>query len=194
MEELKAVFAANLIVLRTGAGMTQTELAEKLHYSDKSVSKWERAEAVPDAYVLTQIAAIFGVTVDELLVENTRWERKKKSPPVEYSRRSVVLCTLAGIWTLCMLEFVILWILGHVYWITFVAAVPISLIVLLIFNSAWNAGRHNVWLVAVLVAAVVVLVYLAMLRFNLWQLFLVLVPAEAVVFLAFRIPLVRKHK
>ena len=84
--------------------------------------------------------------------------------------------------------------MGHVYWITFVAAVPISLIVLLIFNSTWNAGRHNVWLVAVLVAAVVVLVYLAMLRFNLWQLFLVLVPAEAVVFLAFRIPLVRKHK
>ena len=52
MDELKAVFAANLIRLRTGANLTQAELGEKLHYTDKAVSKWERAESVPDAMVL----------------------------------------------------------------------------------------------------------------------------------------------
>ena len=62
LEELKLVTAANLIKLRTGAGMTQAELGAQLNYSDKSISKWERGEAIPDAYVLTQIAALFGVT------------------------------------------------------------------------------------------------------------------------------------
>ena len=52
MEDLKFITAANIISLRTKAGMTQAQLAELLNYSDKSVSKWERAEAVPDAYVL----------------------------------------------------------------------------------------------------------------------------------------------
>ena len=56
MDELKAIFASNLIKLRTGAGLTQAELGEMLHYSDKSVSKWERAEAIPDAFVLKAIA------------------------------------------------------------------------------------------------------------------------------------------
>lgn len=52
MDELKLIFASNLIRLRTAAGMTQAELGEQLNYSDKSISKWERGEAIPDAAVL----------------------------------------------------------------------------------------------------------------------------------------------
>ena len=70
MDELKLIFASNLIRLRTAAGMTQAELAEKINYSDKSISKWERGEAIPDAFVLKQMAAIFKVTVDYLLTSN----------------------------------------------------------------------------------------------------------------------------
>ena len=51
MEDLKLIFASNLIRLRTSAGMKQSELGEQLNYSDKSISKWERAEALPDAAV-----------------------------------------------------------------------------------------------------------------------------------------------
>ena len=50
MDELKLIFASNLIRLRTAAGMTQAELGEQLNYSDKSISKWERGEAIPDAH------------------------------------------------------------------------------------------------------------------------------------------------
>ena len=39
MDELKLIFASNLIRLRTAAGMTQAELGEQLNYSDKSISK-----------------------------------------------------------------------------------------------------------------------------------------------------------
>ena len=57
MDELKLIFASNLIRLRTAAGMTQAELGEQLNYSDKSISKWERGEGLPDVYILAQIAS-----------------------------------------------------------------------------------------------------------------------------------------
>ena len=90
LSELKLISASNIIRLRTEAGMTQAELGAKLNYSDKTISKWERGEAIPDAYVLTQLAAMFGVTVDYLLSSHTDWEprgmrrrkrRRKRIPP-----------------------------------------------------------------------------------------------------------------
>ncbi len=59
-------------VLRKANGMTQQELADKLLVSDKTVSKWERDERMPDISLLPAIAEIFGITTDELL----RGERK----------------------------------------------------------------------------------------------------------------------
>ena len=190
MDELKASFASNLIRLRTAAGLTQTALGEKLHYSDKAVSKWERAESVPDAYVLTELAKLFGVTVDQLLSPNAHWA-PPPTPATEtetYSRQFIILCTIAAIWTLCMVEFVVVWIvLGAIHWIVFVTAVPLSLVALLVFNSIWYRGKRNMFIVMALVLSLVLLIYLLLLKYNIWQVFLILVPAELLVFLAFRI-------
>ena len=150
MEDLKLIFASNLIRLRTAAGMTQAELGDKLSYSGKSVSKWERGEAVPDAANLLKIAEIFGVTVDALLREGCTAESWQKKPR-SYSKRDVCLVALSGIWTLAFMVFVIFWILQSVQWIVFVCAVPVSLVVLLVLNSVWNKGRGNAWVVAALV-------------------------------------------
>ena len=77
LSELKLISASNIIKLRTGAGLTQAELGEKLNYSDKTISKWERGEAIPDAYVLTQMAEIFGVTVIKVTTINVRGKAKR---------------------------------------------------------------------------------------------------------------------
>ena len=47
MEDIKND-AKNITELRILNNMTQMELAEKLNYSDKTISKWERAESSPD--------------------------------------------------------------------------------------------------------------------------------------------------
>ncbi|MBQ9515630.1 MAG: helix-turn-helix transcriptional regulator, partial [Ruminococcus sp.] len=52
MDDFKKIVAENIIKLRTSLGMTQAQLGEELSYSDKSVSKWERGESIPDVYVL----------------------------------------------------------------------------------------------------------------------------------------------
>ena len=85
MDELKLIFASNLIRLRTAAGMTQAELGEQLNYSDKSISKWERGEAIPDAAVLKRMSEIFGVTVDYLLNEHDAWQPGPEPAAVSYT-------------------------------------------------------------------------------------------------------------
>lgn len=185
MDELKSVFASNLIKHRTAAGMTQAELGEKLNYSDKSVSKWERAESLPDAAVLKKLAGIFSVTLDDLLRQDTFTPRTRLES--ETSRRAILLVALAGIWTLALLIFVIFWIAGSLPWIIFAYCVPASLIVALVLNSIWNEGKSNVYVVAALVFSIVGVLYLSLLRYNPWQLFLVVIPGELVVWASFRI-------
>ena len=187
MEDLKFITAANIISLRTKAGMTQAQLAELLNYSDKSVSKWERAEAVPDAYVLKHMSEIFGVSVDYLLSSHNDWEPISQKQKRRYRSEIIVLISIAGIWTLAFFIFIIGWILGHMLWLVFIYAVPISLITLLVFNSVWENGKRNYYIVSTLVASIFVMVYLTLLRWNPWQLLLLIIPAELIVFLAFRV-------
>lgn len=189
MDELKIVFASNLIKLRNSAGLTQAELGEKLHYSDKAVSKWERGESVPDVFVLRTMAELFDVTVDYLITDHDHWEKPLEpgEETVEYSRLFIVLASIAGIWTLTVAEFVVSWLLGHAHWISFVAAVPVSLVTLLVFNSLWFRGRNNMLIVMALVLCAVALVYFSLFSYNFWQLFLIAVPAELVVYLSFQI-------
>ena len=66
-EDLKAVIARNIADLRRRAGMTQQDLAAKLNYTDKAISKWERGESAPDILTLVSLAEVFDVTVDDLL-------------------------------------------------------------------------------------------------------------------------------
>ena len=72
MEEeiLAEVIGKNITRLRKLANMTQLELAEKLNYSDKSISKWEQGNGIPDVRILIQLAELFGVTLDDLVHEH----------------------------------------------------------------------------------------------------------------------------
>ena len=71
-EELKQNLGTNIMTYRKRQGLTQAGLAEKLNYSDKAVSKWERGESIPDVLTLLQLASLFGVKVDDLLSDPNR--------------------------------------------------------------------------------------------------------------------------
>ncbi len=190
MDERKATIASNLIKLRLAAGMTQAELGEKLNYSDKSISKWERGDVTTDVFVLMQIADIFGVDVDYLLKPHNEIEPaiyNKPAGEATYTTNMITLVTLLGIWTVALFIFVILWICGMVVGLVFVYAVPVSLITLLVLNSVWNGGRKNRFIIAALVLSIIATVYLTFLRRNLWQLWLLAVPSLLLVFLGARI-------
>lgn len=194
MDNLKDIFAKKLQKLRTDAGMTQSELGDKLSYSDKTVSKWERGEAIPDASVLKKISRLFGISVDTLLDDGSAPEQSAEEKPREsVNYNAIVRTAVVGIWTLAVLLFVMLWIFDIVHWQIFIYAIPITAIVLLVFNSIWHKGKGNFWIVSLLVQSLILLSYLISLPWkNPWQLFLVAVPAELLVFCCFRLKKRRK--
>ncbi len=77
MEDVKIIIGKNIQYLRKDAKMTQQALAEKLNYTAKAVSKWERGESIPEIETLMAICSIFNVTLDFLTVADSRNHRKE---------------------------------------------------------------------------------------------------------------------
>ena len=149
-------------------------------------------ESIPDAYVLKELSALFGVSIDELLSAHSEWKSDDPdlSKKVEYSQLSIILTVIAGIGTLCFLEFILVWMLvDKLHWIVLFAGIPLSLIALLVLNSIWYKGRHNMYIVMALVLTLFLLGYFTglMFKYNFWQLLLIIIPAEIIVVLAFHI-------
>jgi transcriptional regulator with XRE-family HTH domain len=192
LEELKLVTAGNLINLRTGAGMTQAELGAKLNYSDKSISKWERGEAIPDAFVLTQMAELFGVSVDYILSSHDAWEPtvapEDPRQDVVYSTSVITAIAVLGVWTLALTAFVTLWLaVDQLRWQIFVAAFPVSVLTWMVLMCVFKRTRHLKYMVALFVLSIFVCVYLLLLNRNPWQIFMIAVLAEVIVFLSFHV-------
>lgn len=189
LSELKLISASNIIRLRTQAGLTQAELGEKLNYSDKTISKWERGEAIPDAYVLTQMAEIFGVTVDYLLSTHDAWENPNQQEEQEQgmSRHSVnmiIAIAVLGVWTMALSVFVLLWLLDYIVWQTFIVALPVSILTYMVLICVFNRRKYLQYVIAAFVLSVFVLLYFVLPLQKPWQLFLVAAPAIVLVFLS----------
>ena len=156
VQDAKQTIAQNITALRQASKMTQIELAEKLNYSDKAVSKWERGESIPDVLVLKTIADLFGVTLDYLL-EADHDEKPKpaqESPGYRHRNRKVTTTlSVLLVWFVATVSYVVmdLMIPASVFkWLPFAWAVPVSMIVWLVFNSIWFNTRRNYSIISLL--------------------------------------------
>lgn len=189
MDQLSINIGNNIARLRTDAKMTQLELAETLNYSDKSVSKWERGEATPDIQTLKSLCDIFDVSVDYMLEQhegrNTPYHKKG-----EVSTRAITVIALLGIATLALVVFVVLWICNILAWITFIYAITVELITFLVLHSIWNEGKYNYYIIGALIFSIFTSVYFTFyvfVGFNLWQIWILVIPAWLIVFLCSKI-------
>ena len=191
MEELKMIIAGNIGQLRRNAGLTQLELAEKLNYSDKAVSKWERGESIPDIVTLKAVADCFSVSVDYLLRAEHPVETEFKREYTKRQRRNHTIITLMScvlVWLLAVFVYtsvdVVLPIVRNQLWMVFVYAVPTSMVVLLVLNSIWGNRRWNFVIISILIWSVLACVFLSALIFfdyTFWLAFVVGIPAQIIV-------------
>jgi len=186
LSELKLITASNIIRLRTNAGMTQAKLGAALNYSDKTISKWERGDALPDAYVLTQMAEIFGVSVDYILSSHDGWEApaEEVEPERSYSAQVLMALVFVAVWTTALREFVILWLFALIWWRIFVIALPVSILVLLVFACVFKRRRTLPYIIGALVLSVFIVLFFFIPHKAPWQLFLIALPSLVIVFLA----------
>ncbi len=195
-EELKIRIGANIARLRKQKRMTQAELAERLNYSDKAVSKWERAESMPDVLTLMQLAEQFGTDVNELLSDPNapaeavpaRPEPEKTAPKKEKSLPSpsemirsadkglIQKLSCALVWVVAVFIWLVLDSFELKYsWMVFVLAVMANAIVLLSLRSAWKLYGINRLLVSVIMWTALIFLYLVLLfstGVHVWRMFL----------------------
>ncbi len=188
MNDIKHVIASNIASLRRNARMTQAELAERLNYSDKAVSKWERGDSVPDVFILKQIADLFDVTVDYLLEEEHTSAAPNEPPLQKRNMNHMIIPALsvALLWLIAIALSVILWVVlpsFKSYWLIFIAAIPATAIVSLVFSCIWGKKIHRVISVTVLIWGTLLTIYLSLLQYNLWLLFIIGIPGQIIVFL-----------
>ena len=132
-DQLRQQIAENIAYYRKQNGDTQAELAEKLCYSDKSVSKWERGEGTPDIFILSKIAALYDITVQDLL-------REKKVPKARTRRLLITLMAVGLVWLVMTVLFCVSKIFGILEthaWLLFIYGIPITGIVCEVFCALW---------------------------------------------------------
>ncbi|MBQ9104315.1 MAG: helix-turn-helix transcriptional regulator [Clostridia bacterium] len=181
MNEIKDIIAQNLTKLRQSRNLTQSELAETLNYSDKSISKWEHGDATPPIEVLKRIADLYDVSLDFLVTENPNTVYDKKYGRKGNNQNKIIITLLAV--SLVWLTSVILYVYGSLlagqnYWILFVLSVPVSSIVLIVFNSIWGKVKHTFILVSILVWSTLATIYLHFISYNPWMIFFIGVPLQ----------------
>ena len=145
---MRRTIARNIAAYRKARGDTQMDLAEKLNYSDKSVSKWERGESLPDVYILSQIADLYGITVSNLIGE--------EAPPREdrpYYHLFILVLSVSIVFAVAAVLFVIFSLVGLEFrnWLVFVYAVPVSAIVAIVFTCLWWGIWQQTLAIAVLI-------------------------------------------
>lgn len=198
-EKLKRQIGANISSYRKQMGWTQLELAEKLNYSDKAVSKWERGESVPDVLTLAAIAEQIGTTLDDLLkdpnalpeetgsVQQVMGKVVEKTLKRKADKRIIQCLCSTLVWFIALFIYVVLSSLPiSNSWMAFIYAIPANAVVLISLRSAWKDFRWNRTLISAIMWGSILSLHLSLLvllNINLWKLYLLGVPGQIAILL-----------
>ena len=191
MDNIYEIFAKNLISLRKKKKLTQLELANKLNYSDKNISKWENAQALPTTEVMYELALFFDVSIDYLLKEHSEKEIDEDQHKQISSIRNKII--IVGLCCLCVQLLAIISFISfpshfNMSWMAFIYSLPVMSIILIVFVSLWFKKKPFLFIsVSLLVWTLMLSIYLSLyiyLNKNFWFLFLVGIPLQLAVFLS----------
>lgn len=223
-DELKQSIGINITLLRKRLGMTQAELAGRLSYSDKAVSKWERGESVPDVITLAHIAEEFGVTVNDLVYgpENLPPMPEPMPEPVEPEKPETVTETIRGVitdaindrvrhnrkviqglvtilvWIVVLAIHVLLDSFGLKYaWLIFLVGLPANAITLLSMRCAWRMYSWNMALISAIMWSSILCLHTVILILsgvNIWRIYLMGILGQIAILLWFKLVKAPKEK
>lgn len=190
MENIKQIIAKNLVDLRKKHKLTQQELAAKLNYSDKAISRWEHAETLPDIETLCRVCEIYGVRFEFLLQEEQ--PKDGRNPYVKRegvgNKIAISLIAITTVWLLACVIFVYSSIhMREDAWLIFIWAIPTTGVVGYVCNRRWGTRIMGVIINSLISWSLLLSIYLNLLAItgqNMWMLFLVGVPIQALIILS----------
>lgn len=193
MKEIREIVSENLTELRKEKKLTQLELAEKINYSDKAVSKWENGEALPDIETLQKLCDFYGVTLDYLTHEGTRKDKKEfvvdKHKLVNRIAITILVSLSAIMFATVMFVYSLIAVdktsQDYAFWPAFIWAVPVCCIFTLVCDRLFFRNRHVLFVFSsILVWSFLASIYVNLCYYSiqswgqLWPLFLIGVPLQ----------------
>ena len=191
MRDVRQIIAENLIELRKVNKLTQLELAEKLNYSDKAISKWERGESLPDVEILCQIAELYGVSLDYLVTKDHEEETIEYKISKERANVSKTIITWLSVFSavlLVVLSYILVITISKAnLWILFVWMVPLCSTILLIFNCIWGKKKFRYIILSILMWSMLASFALQFMKYNIWLIFTLGAPGQVIILLISRL-------
>lgn len=201
-KDINAIIGNNLLKLRKNKKLTQLELAEKFNYSDKSISKWEKGESLPNVEILCELAEFYGVTMNDLTSDkeisfetqshDAKKEKKNKAeknkiPRMFSTKLMIALLSVVAVWLCATILFVALKLILDInYFMCFMWAGVISMVVLIIFNGIWGRMRYLFPILTVLLwlllASIHVQVFIHT-SYNIWPTYFLGIPLQLLIIL-----------
>lgn len=197
MEELNKIVSENLVKLRQKSGYTQLQVAEKINYSDKSISKWERGEAIPDVSVMLEFSKLYNVSIDDICKNHGKKEIKPKTRKI--SQHTVItIISFFFVWFLATIGFAVIYGfygLTDKAYLSFIVAIPVSLLVVMILSFIW----YPYYIAAIFCSAFLWTGILAITECvaveQIWLLYIIVVPVQLILIFSFILKyLVKKGK
>ncbi len=193
MIDVKSNIANNIVELRKSKKWTQAELAEKLNYTDKAVSKWERGESTPDVEILYQMSLLFGVTIDYFFHEDSSMNITRYTLPKKQMQRKFL--QLGLVLTSVFFVSIVIFVYGHIrnashskdLWISFVWAVPICSLITTLFFRKINYTKGVPIAGSILLWSFLISSYLQCLVLgeNVWLIFLIGLPIQIAIIIGY---------
>lgn len=180
MKDINLVIGNNIKELRKINKMTQNDLAEKLNYSNKAVSRWESGEVIPDVQTLNNICEIFEIPIECIFKEKLQTEKVKKEYKFKIGNKMAIsLLSVMLVWLIATVTFVYSRIsFNNNLWQVFIWAIPVSCIIGIVFNSIWGKKLFNFILISILIWSTLACVYLQFIEYNMWLIFIIGIPMQ----------------
>ena len=191
MSTIKENIANNIAELRKMNHMTQQDLAEKLNYTDKAISKWERGESTPDIESLSALAKMFNLTVDDLLNETFDKEQTIRKEKIRLSKSiSKIALGVLTIWLIGTVVFVYNVIRNNIpngLWMSFIWPIPVSslLVAVVAFLRKYRIVIPIASSITLWTGLMAIFLQILVMGGNIWIIFLVGVPLQAIIIITY---------
>ena len=185
---VKDTVRENLVKLRKEHKFTQMELAEKIGYSDKAISRWETGEVNPDIETLEKLAELYGIDITVFFSPYSPEEHRKESARESQLGRKI------AVWILMEVALWYAGIMVYIYsstfvvdatrsWLIFIWLLPLSFILSSIMNRMWGNAVLGIIFASLVCWSLLLAIYLNYLKFNLYLLFISGVPIQMAILL-----------
>lgn len=187
MENITIIIGENIAALRKANNLTQQQLADKINYSNKAVSRWEKGECLPNIETLASLCEFFGVEFEYLIRRHEEAAKIKKSKP-NPNKIAIACLAFVTVFTIATVLFVYVKLVHSInYWQAFIWGVPASALILIELCRRWSFGKvARSILYTVFLWSSITAVFLTVLDpESLWPIYLVGIPLQVIIVLLF---------